>query len=75
MLLRKERAVQVEVVFLVLPPADLFLPYGQLLKKQQFLIVESTIKLIVDSTIKNGDFDEFTSAYFSEKKPAARNLL
>ena len=47
--------------------ADLFFSYGQLLKKQQFLIVESTIKLIVESTIKNGKFGEFTSAYISEK--------
>ena len=37
------------------------------LKKQQFLRVESTLKLRVDSTLKNGNFDEFTSASFSEK--------
>ena len=38
--------------------ADLFFPYGPVLKKQQFLIVESANKLIVESTNKNGNFDE-----------------
>ena len=47
--------------------SDLFFSSGPLIKKQQFLIVESTMKLIVESTIKNGNFGEFTSAYISEK--------
>ena len=37
------------------------------MKKQHFFIVKSTMKFIVESTMKNEDFGEFTSPYFSEK--------